>query len=247
MIDVHHFDEVVSTNDTLLAMAQGGAPSGTAVLASRQTGGRGRRGRTWLTLPGEHVLMSVLWRPPTELDGAALTGVTLAVGVAVVDELALLGVAAQLKWPNDIWIGERKVAGMLTELHDDATGRCVVIGLGVDVNADTVPAELATIATTLSLELGHGVDAAALALRLVRAVRSACDAYAARGGLDVAAFRARCMTIGRQVRVDGRLADAIDVAADGALLVVWDGRPEGAAMGGERVVAGDVELVGRHG
>ncbi|MCC6620316.1 MAG: biotin--[acetyl-CoA-carboxylase] ligase [Deltaproteobacteria bacterium] len=240
MHDVHHHDEVASTNDTLLALAQDGAPTGTVVIARRQTAGRGRQGRSWLTLPGEHLFMSILWRPPSGFDPARVTGITLAMGVAACDVLRGLGVDARLKWPNDLWIGERKVAGILSELHDQHAGLFVVIGLGLDVNADQVPAELASIATTLEMALGRRVDLPSLGEALVTAMRSECDAYAARGGPDVAAYAERCLTIGRRARVEGRVGRAVDIAPDGALLVTWDDSPEAAP---DRVVAGDVDVL----
>jgi len=241
MHDVHLLEEVTSTNDALLERALEGAPDGAAVIARRQTAGRGRRGRSWVSLPGEHLFMSSLWRPPEGFDPARLTGITLAVGVAVCDALGGLGAVTRLKWPNDLWIGGRKVAGILSELHGQATHPFVIIGVGVDVNGDDLPGELAATATTLSRQLGREVAIGPLGEQLVEAIRQACAAYSARGGPDVEAYGARCLTIGREVLVEGRRGRAYGIAHDGALLVTWNDMP---GMPPERVVAGDVELFG---
>jgi len=243
-MEVRRYDEVTSTNDTLLALATGGAPSGTVVVAERQTAGRGRLGRAWLSLPGEHVLMSVLWRPPEELARALLPGITLAAGVAIAEALAAHGVDARLKWPNDVRVGGKKVGGVLSELHEDLDTRrpFVIVGVGLDVNAraSDLPPELAALATTLMEVTGAPLDRAALVDALARRLVEACVSFGAHGGLGppgLAAYRAMSETLGRRVRVDGRPGVADGVDDDGALRVTFD---DGAA---ERVVAGDVEIL----
>lgn len=236
-----------STNDELLAHALAGAPSGTAVAADRQTAGRGRRGRVWQTLPGEHILASILWRP-VGLAPADLSGVTLDVGLALARLLAGHGIAARVKWPNDVLVGGLKIAGVLAELHDDPrAGPMVVIGVGLDVNvarAD-LPPDLAAIATSVAAELGHEVDRMAWVADVVGAVRAATRAYELRAAPDVAAYAALCATLGQRVRVeDGRLGEAVGIARDGALLVLFDASPGASPAAPEPVVAGDVIPLG---
>ncbi|MFO0744964.1 MAG: biotin--[acetyl-CoA-carboxylase] ligase [Myxococcota bacterium] len=236
-----------STNDEVLALAVAGAPSGTAVAAERQTAGRGRRGRGWESLPGEHILVSVLWRP-LSLPASAVAGVTLDVGLAVAERLDARGVACQLKWPNDLLVGGKKVGGILAELHDDASrGPFVIIGVGLDVNAAAAdfPPELAPIATSIQAVLGHRVDRDAWLDDVVDAVRQACAGYEARGEPDVARYAARCATLGQEVRTeDGRVGRATGIARDGALLVVWPGAHGAPPAAPEPIVAGDVIIIG---
>lgn len=228
-------EEVGSTNDELIAMAAKGAIDGTAFSALRQTAGRGRRGRTWQTLRGRHVLASVLHR--SRLAAPQLSGLTLDIGVAVAGVVEALGLQVTLKWPNDILLDGKKVGGILCELIE-ADGPAVVIGLGLNVQAVALPADLGH-ATTLSAALPDDVelDLVTLTIDLVRAIRRACAAYEQRGAPDVAAWQSRANP-GQRVRqvADGREGRITGVAADGALLVQWDG-----GAGPERFVAGELE------
>lgn len=129
-IEVH--DLATSTNTLLMERAAGGAPSGSVLAAEWQTQGRGRRGRVWHATPGAALTFSLLWR--FQQGAGALSGLSLAIGVAVIRALIQWGVKdAGLKWPNDvIWRG-RKLAGMLIEMQGEVTGPSVaVIGLGLN-------------------------------------------------------------------------------------------------------------------
>ena len=230
-------EEVASTNDELLQLAAQGAVDGTALAASRQTAGRGRRGHSWHSLPGRHVFVSVLHR--SRLGAPQLAGLTLDIGVAVAGVIDSLGLSTTLKWPNDILLGGKKVGGILCELVDSGAGPSVVIGLGLNVQAVELPSDLAQ-ATTLAAALPDEVelDRETLTIDLVRAIRRACAAYDARGAPDIGAWQARSPSMGRRVRqVSDRRAGLITgVAADGALLVHWDG-----GEGPERFLAGELE------
>lgn len=141
-IDLQVLAECDSTNLQLLALAKSGAPAGTLLLAERQTAGRGRRGRHWHQGP-QSLAFSLLWRLPTERPPA---GLSLAVGVAIAEALP---VNAQLKWPNDVLLEGRKVAGILIEsAGTQAAGTRYVIGIGINLGAtDTLPADVAALAT----------------------------------------------------------------------------------------------------
>ncbi|MGE5491658.1 MAG: biotin--[acetyl-CoA-carboxylase] ligase [Actinomycetota bacterium] len=134
--DVDSLDECDSTSSELSRRADRGAPSGTVVVADRQTAGRGRRGRTWLSSPEGSLTFSLLWR----FSGPAtrLSGLSLAVGVAVAQALEELGAThARLKWPNDVLLetadGFAKLAGILVELSTDRRGTGAVIGIGLNL------------------------------------------------------------------------------------------------------------------
>lgn len=206
--EVHWLDEVGSTNRLAAEMARAGAPDGTVVGAEHQTAGRGRRGRTWESAPGSSLLVSVVRRPVPAL-------VTLAAGVAAARACeTVAGVAATLKWPNDILTGEGKLGGILSERVGDA----VVVGLGLNVDWRTPrPAGAAA--------LGPGADRGELLLAWLTGFDAPGDV--------LAGYRARCSTIGRRVRVqlpDGSVEGTAEgITDDGALVV--DGR---------EIIAGDV-------
>jgi BirA family biotin operon repressor/biotin-[acetyl-CoA-carboxylase] ligase len=133
-----------STSDRLKELARGGAAEGTIVLARLQTAGRGRQGRAWAS-PAGNLHLSVLFRPP-----AAIPLLPLAAGVAVAEAVAGLGPAPRLKWPNDVTVGGRKLAGILAEAATTgARPDHVVLGIGLNVGA-ALPEELAGVATSLA-------------------------------------------------------------------------------------------------
>jgi BirA family transcriptional regulator, biotin operon repressor / biotin---[acetyl-CoA-carboxylase] ligase len=146
---IHRYQTIDSTMHEAVRLAQAGCASGTAVLAEEQTAGHGRFGRPWHSARGEGLYVSVVLR----LDAAPadLPVVTLALGLAVADAISsAVSVACDLRWPNDVLIGEKKVAGILTELH----GGAVVAGVGINVNQTAFPEELASIATSLRIASG---------------------------------------------------------------------------------------------
>jgi BirA family biotin operon repressor/biotin-[acetyl-CoA-carboxylase] ligase len=129
---------VDSTNRYALAQAASGARSGLAVLAEHQTAGRGRRGRHWVSPFGRNLYLSLLWE--FDLDATQLSGLSLAIAVAIVRALAKLNIVdVALKWPNDVLWRERKLCGVLLEMHGEASGPwLVVIGIGMNVNMGTI-------------------------------------------------------------------------------------------------------------
>lgn len=173
-------DSVGSTNDALLAA------SGPAVcLAEHQSSGRGRRGRAWLSPYGVNLYLSAAW---CYEDGAAgLHGLSLALGAGVAQVLRRSGVPVQLKWPNDLWLGRRKLGGLLVELTGDAQGPCrVVAGLGLNVNM-TQPTDAPDQPwISLAQWSGRPFDRTALAVDLIEAVERTLAAFPQPG---LAAFR----------------------------------------------------------
>jgi len=154
--DVSWYSEIGSTNDVALLMAERGAPDGTVVGADLQTAGRGRQGRAWSSPPGSGLYVSIILRPPAVI--APL--LTIAAGVSVVEGiLEATGLSMDLKWPNDVYAGGRKVAGILAESGlSDARLTHVVLGIGINVNHANYPPEVATRATSIQRELGRPVD-----------------------------------------------------------------------------------------
>ena len=164
---IEHHARLGSTSDRLKEKAREGAPEWAAVLADEQTGGRGRHGRAWASPPGG-LYLSVLLRP--RFAPASL--IPLAAGVAVVEALGERGVTAELKWPNDVLAGGRKIAGILAEASSSSSGlEWVVLGLGVNLVAppEALPEDLrATTASVLAITGGRLEPAEAAALVLAR-------------------------------------------------------------------------------
>jgi BirA family biotin operon repressor/biotin-[acetyl-CoA-carboxylase] ligase len=230
---VRRFDTVDSTNRWLLDEARHGAPEGLVAVADHQTAGRGRRGRSWSAPAGSSLLVSVLLRP--RIDTQRVHVLTMAAAVALraaIDEVA--GVRADVKWPNDLVVGDRKLAGVLaeTELTTDGDIRAVVIGVGANVEWAEFPPELAEGATACNLEAGRAVDRADVLAAFLDRLSEQLD------DLDAvpAAYRAALATLGRRVRVDLGVraieGTATDLDDAGRLVVTSeDGSTELVAVG----------------
>jgi BirA family biotin operon repressor/biotin-[acetyl-CoA-carboxylase] ligase len=239
---LHHFEVISSTNDHARDLAEQGAAHGEVVIAESQTGGRGRRGRLWISPPGLNVYLSVVLRP--ELPPARATELTLLASVAVCDALRQANVPAEIKWPNDLLAGGRKIAGILTELASEPERvQWVVVGLGVNVNATEAdfPEDLRPIATSIRIERGDPAPRALFVAACLTALEGWLDLHAEEGFAPVReAWRARAGTLGKDVtvRTEGRdvVGRAEDVDETGALLVR-------TAAGVERILSGDVHLL----
>lgn len=153
---------VDSTNTLAKELAEVGASEGTLVIAEEQTGGRGRRGRSWCTPKGTTVAMTLVLRPDIPPECASM--VTLVMGLAVAKAInQLYPLKAGIKWPNDVVINGKKICGILTELRLKSNGiRYLVVGTGINANVPEFPEELKETALSLVQELGHEVDRAEL-------------------------------------------------------------------------------------
>jgi BirA family transcriptional regulator, biotin operon repressor / biotin---[acetyl-CoA-carboxylase] ligase len=241
--DVRVFRETTSTNDVVEKLARDGVPEGVVVFAESQTRGRGRLGRAWLSPGGKGLWLSILLRP--RLESAAATRLTIAAATALTRAVeSVTGLRPGVKWPNDLMIRGRKVAGTLLELHAELDRvRHVVMGIGLDVNQTEAdfPPDLHALATSLRIETGRPVSRAELAVALLRELdrdyeRAVGDDFE----VLAAEWESRCITIGHRVtvvagrrRIEGR-AESLDV--DGALLL----RTQHGHL--ERIIGGDVTI-----
>ena len=221
-------EEVDSTNTRLLALAREGAPEGTVLIARRQTGGKGRRGRTFQSQTGG-LYLSVLLRPGLSPD--RLTLATPMAAVAVLQALETVGVEAEVKWVNDILLNGKKLCGILAETAGpDPACPGLVLGVGLNVDQRAFPAELTGIATSLALE-GYLVSIQSLTKALLdRLPDLASDLAAGKTAHWMQAYARACKTLGKPVWVltgDRRVpAFARDLGPGGELLVTWaDGSP----------------------
>jgi len=241
--EVRFFPSVGSTNNLLKDEARTGAAEGLVFVADEQVTGRGRRGRSWTAPTGSSVLASILLRP-TWLPAPDAFLLTILAAVAAAEAVeAVSGLTVDLKWPNDLHIGGRKLSGVLLETELDAdTLHWAVIGCGINCNWNphTVP-ELAAIATSVQAELGYTIDRRVLLQALLQRldVRYSALRRGARAAL-FDAWRARLRMLGQPVTADtphGTLVGvADDVTPDGALVIHTED--------GQRhiVTAGDVSV-----
>ena len=202
-----HLRATTSTNDHARALAAAGAPHGTIVTAGEQSAGRGRQGRTWSAPPGRALLLSVVVRRPLDL-------LPLAAGLAVA---RAVGPQAAIKWPNDVLVAERKIAGILAEGRPQEGWAVVGIGLNVAVRVEDLPAELHATAATLGLEPS---DLPAVRERLLGELDAALGL--APGDL-LDAYRERDALAGREIRWAAGSGTAAGIDGAGRLIVALPG------------------------
>ena len=236
--------------DVAAALAAEGAPHGVVVAAHQQTAGRGRRGTAWQSPPGAGLYFSMIVRPTfakatvgkpvpqaaSRKSQAPLSLITLAAGVGVRDGIsAATGLAADLKWPNDLLVNRRKLAGILAEGHALGTAaQAVVIGVGVNLEQATYPPDVSARATSLEGELGRAFDRDHVFAAILRAL---CDRLAAIDGKPgdiLQAWRAVSPSaIGTAVEWEGHRGVTAGIDDSGALLVK-------TSTGVARLIAGDI-------
>ncbi len=240
----HWEAECTSTNDLAKKLAQEGAPHGTVVAAKRQTAGRGRMGRTFLS-PDGGVYLSVVLRP--QMPAAELLNLTPRLAVAAVGAVEeTCHLCPQIKWINDLVVGTKKVAGILTELGLDEKGNAqfAVCGVGINCNGgrESFPADLQKTTTSLQEETGKIVDTALLTGILVREILALLHGSA---GAQMEEYRKNCLTVGQKVqlhqgeRIIPAVAEGVD--DDGGLWVCYeDGKRE-------KISSGEVSVRGLYG
>ncbi len=241
--DIRVFEETTSTNDVVERLARDGVKEGVVVYAEAQTKGRGRLGRKWISPAHKGLWFSILLRP--QLRPQMATQLTVASATALRRAIKIqTGLAPEIKWPNDILLGGKKVSGILTEMSAELDQvRYLILGIGVDVNLapQEFPPDLRPIATSLRIAAGRPVSRAELAVHILRELDRDYAKICAGEFTGVAdEWEANCTTIGREVTVQlgGRqvrgCVESLD--DDGALLL----RSEHGHL--ERIIGGDVTL-----
>ena len=256
-----YYSEIGSTNDEARRLAEQGAPNGTLVICDHQTAGRGRMARRWISTAGSCLLLSLILRP--NLPPARVQIATMACGLAAADAIEdVTGVQAGLKWPNDLLIGDRKVAGILTEMATIGDKvEFLVVGIGVNVNLeprslisiageredyirealkhDPSLQDVAAQATSLMLAAGRPISRLRLLWRFLEELEKQYQRITA-GGSPYKEWVKRMSLLDREIQVtfpgETIIGRAIGVDADGALLV---GLENGTSR---RILAGDICL-----
>lgn len=239
-----YLETVDSTNNYARKLAEDGASHGTLVVADFQSGGKGRRGRTWVMPPGAAIAMSIVIRPQIRPERVSM--LTLVTGLAAAGAVReVTGLEAEIKWPNDLVIGGKKLSGTLTELSTDLDGvNYVVIGTGINANVAGFPDEIKDIATSLQLELGKPVDRAAVICACMEKFEAYYDRFMEKTDMSLLMedYQTLLANMDREVRVlePGNEYSGIARGIDryGQLLVERaDGRVE-------KVYAGEVSVRG---
>lgn len=221
-----HHDTLVSTNDRASAWAREGAPHGALVTADHQTAGRGRRGRTWFSPAGENLYASVVLRPdaaPPDIGAAAL-----AVGVGLREGLQACGASVQLKWPNDLLCGGRKLGGILCECRWTDGVPELVVGFGINVRQAAFDPSIEDIATSLVLQGVPSPSRTATLATVLGTLEACLSVFFERGFAAIAdRYTRHCPMLGSRVELDddasqsGRRREVIaeGLEADGSLRV----------------------------
>ena len=244
-----YFDCIESTNTLARELAKQGAPSGTVLIADRQTGGRGRMGRSFHSPGGLGLYFSLILRPGCH--AAQLMHLTCAVAVAACDAVEqATGLRPGIKWTNDLVHEKKKLGGILTELGlgRDGTVDYAIVGIGINCchRSEDFPEDIRTIAASISMVTGSPVDRSCLAAALMDALYSMEQTLLTGMDAMLDTYRADCITLGREislVRSDGAIqyGTAVDIDREGGLVVRFrDGRTE-------TVTSGEVSVRGMYG
>ncbi|HXX13657.1 MAG TPA: biotin--[acetyl-CoA-carboxylase] ligase [Candidatus Eremiobacteraceae bacterium] len=240
---IFHFFKIDSTNRVAMELGFAGEPEGTVVMAESQTAGRGRTGRTWFSEKGTGLYVTLLLRP--RLAPAQAPLLTMLAGLSAQAAVAAqTGLTPELKWPNDLMLNGKKLGGILTEMHAEPSAvRFVIVGIGINVNQEKFPPELAAAATSIRKETGRMSYRVELLARLLRQFEGDYNRFLREGpSFVVERFESlSSFAKGKRVRVDtgaeSYTGTTAGLSPDGLLLVTKDGGSQ------VTVIAGDVSEV----
>ena len=233
------FPSIGSTNDHLRTLARAGAPEGTVLVADCQTGGRGRRGRSFHSPEGAGIYMSILLRP--NCLPAELLHLTCAAGTAMCDAVeAAAGFRPGIKWTNDLVFGKRKLGGILTELGFTPQGGVdyAIIGIGINCcqTEQDFPEEIRAIAGSLAMAAGREIERAKVAAAMMDALHIMANRLLTEKIQILNRYRRDCITVNQEVVLvrgeEKRYGFALDIDEEGALVVRFsDGSTESVSSG----------------
>lgn len=251
--NVVYYHETDSTNTRAKQAAEDGEKSGTLFITECQTGGRGRRGRTWESPAGSGIWMSLLLRPEIKPFDASMLTIVAAMGMKdAIEEIigggtGQGGIHCKIKWPNDIVLGDRKICGMLTEMSAETDWiNYVVIGIGVNVNTTEFDDSIKDMASSILLQTGSSVKRSDVVVAFARHFSRYYDEFLKECNLSGLAddYNKALINVGRDVKIverDGSfVAKAVGIDETGSLIVEKDGDTK-------RIVAGEVSVRGLYG
>ena len=251
--NVVYYHETDSTNTRAKQAAEEGEKSGTLFITECQTGGRGRRGRSWESPAGSGIWMSLLLRPEIKPFDASMLTIVAAMGMKdAIEEIigggtGQGGIHCKIKWPNDIVLGDRKICGMLTEMSAETDWiNYVVIGIGVNVNTTEFDDSIKDMASSILLQTGSSVKRSDVVVAFARHFSRYYDEFLKECNLSGLAddYNKALINVGRDVKIverDGSfVAKAVGIDETGSLIVEKDGDTK-------RIVAGEVSVRGLYG
>ena len=251
--NVVYYHETDSTNTRAKQAAEDGEKSGTLFITECQTGGRGRRGRTWESPAGSGIWMSLLLRPEIKPFDASMLTIVAAMGMKdAIEEIigggtGQGGIHCKIKWPNDIVLGDRKICGMLTEMSAETDWiNYVVIGIGVNVNTTEFDDSIKDTASSILLQTGSSVKRSDIVVAFARHFSRYYEEFLKECNLSGLAddYNKALINVGRDVKIverDGSfVAKAVGIDETGSLIVEKDGNTQ-------RIVAGEVSVRGLYG
>jgi len=240
--EIRHYRETDSTNARAVELAEQGAPEGTLVVADRQTQGRGRRGRAWFSPPEAGIYASLVLRP--SMLPSEATQITFLTAVAASEALMhSTALNVRIKWPNDLLVKRKKIAGILTEIHAERGAlKYAVVGLGINVNTPDFPDELRETATSVWIETGKRFSRAVILREYLNRQEQRLRQWQASGFEPILSrWKELADTIGRPIRVEiaGKTCEgwAEDLDPQGALML----KDKNGIT--HRIVSGDVLLL----
>ena len=236
-------EEIDSTNEGLKRQAAAGACHGTVLCAGYQSGGKGRRGRTWDSPKGDNIYLSILLRPELEpVEASMLTLIGALAVAAAVEETT--GAQCQIKWPNDLVLDSKKVCGILTEMSTGTNGiDYVIVGIGINVNREIFPEEIAHMAS--SIDKGQGREAIIASLLFHFEEKYAAFTKYKNLSPFLKEYNGRLAGIGQQVQIlsggEGVIRTSHGIDEGGALIVSDENGNE------EKIISGEVSVRGLYG
>lgn len=241
---IHFFKTINSTNIMAKELANHGAVNGTIVVTEKQEQGRGRLGRQWISPQGKGIWFSLILTP--EISPTEAPKYTILAGVAVAKVInRYIGIKTGIKWPNDILVNEKKVCGILTEMNaeiDKVNYIIVGIGINVNINKSSFPAEIKDIATSLSAESGHKVDRVGLLQEILGELEQLNEQFI-NGNFNniLAQWRQLSVTINKPVTItmlkEQFTGIAVDIEQDGSLVIQKENGQKTKVFSGEVTLA----------
>ncbi|MGI9056716.1 MAG: biotin--[acetyl-CoA-carboxylase] ligase [Pyrinomonadaceae bacterium] len=241
------FDSLESTNTEAINQAKRGADEGLCIIAKKQTAGRGRHGRTWISEENAGLYFSIVLRPKIETRFLPL--ITLMTAIAVADTLCdLYALKPDIKWVNDIHVSEKKICGILSEMTETPKGTAIIVGIGINLTSSNFPAEISEIATSIEAETNKSPDREKLLQNLTHFLNYFYDIFQSENGakIIVKEWKDRSSyAFGKQVKVklenETIFGTTDGLEANGALRVKTD-------SGNVKIIqAGDVESLRKAG
>lgn len=240
---IHYFDCVESTNTLAKEMAKAGVPHGTVLIADRQTAGRGRLGRSFLSPGGMGIYMSVILRYDCQVTD--LMHLTCACGVHLCNAVETqLQLRPGIKWINDLVYERKKLAGILTELVFTGSQVCAIVGIGLNCcqAQEDIDPQIRSVATSIAMITGQQPHREPLVAQILQELRTMDQQLLTHREVLMAQYRQDCITLGQRISIlqndTVQHGTAMDILSDGALLVQFDDGREGTVNSGEVSIRG---------